>query len=63
LHRYTQELAQVGVDVSEMQRMTQDVEEKLDRVMAAQGVTNRGVRLLCSVFDEVGTVRTAVDSP
>lgn len=35
-----------------MQRLTQDVEEKLDRVMAAQGVTNRGVRLLCSVFDE-----------
>jgi hypothetical protein len=47
-----EELARVGVDVAEMQRMTQDVEEKIDRVMAAQGVTNRGVRLLCSVFDE-----------
>ena len=46
------ELARVGVDVNEVQRLTRDVEVKLDKVMAAQGVTNRGVRLLCSVFDE-----------
>ena len=46
------ELEKVGVDVVEVRRLTLDVEEKLDRVMAAQGVTNRGVRLLCSVFDD-----------
>lgn len=45
-----EELSQVGLDVAGVQRMVQDVEEKIDRVVAAQGVTNKGVHLLCSAF-------------
>ena len=46
-----EELAQIGMDVGEMQRAVAGVEQKLDQVVARQDQTNRGVRILCQVAE------------
>ena len=46
------DISAVGDDVRRLRIVAADVERKIDEVVAAHDVTNRGVRLLCSAFDE-----------
>ena len=46
------DISAVGEDVRRLRIAAADVERKIDEVVAAHDVTNRGVRLLCSAFDE-----------
>jgi hypothetical protein len=46
------DISAVGEDVRRLRIVAADVERKIDEVVAAHDVTNRGVRLLCSAFDD-----------
>ena len=58
------DISAVGEDVRRLRIVAADVERKIDEVVAAHDVTNRGVRLLCSAFDQAtcrAEVRRAFD--